>query len=165
MIFVELTMASSREKIDRRPPWTMGRYQDHRKDTQLMKVVKSSVEVRDSPVHGKGVYATAIIPKGHIAWYRGPIFSCCYLDRSFQSHTYMMRLRDGKIVNPASKKCKHWTKFINDARGTEHENNLVIGKDGAIVAIREIQSGEELFLDYGSDYWSHSYCQHSADTL
>lgn len=73
----------------------------------------------------------------------------------------MMKLRDGKVINPVSKKCKHWTKFINDARGTEYENNMVIGKDGAIVAIREIQSEEELFLDYGSDYWSHSYCQHT----
>lgn len=73
MILQNITMASSsREKIDRRPPWTMGRYHDHRKDTQLMKVVKDSVEIRDSPVHGKGVYATVIIPKGHIAWYRGP---------------------------------------------------------------------------------------------
>jgi len=30
----------------------------------------------------------------------------------------------------------------------EHKNNLDVGKDGAL---REIQSGEELFLNYGAE--------------
>lgn len=144
---------NKREKIDRRPPWSTDRYKDDRKDTQLMKAVKHSVEVRDSPVHGKGVFATTTIPKGHIAWYRGPIFSCCNLDRNSRSYTYRMVFRDGKIINPVGKKHKHWTKFINDAHKTEFENNLEIGKDGGIHAIREISPGEELFIDYGADYW------------
>lgn len=53
---------NKREKIDRRPPWTTGRYKDQRKDTKLMRQVKLSVEVRESTVHGKGVFATEVIP-------------------------------------------------------------------------------------------------------
>lgn len=142
---------NKREKVDRRPPWTTDTFKDMRKDTKLMKQVKQCIEVHDSPVHGKGVFATDVIPRGKIAWYRGPIWSCC---QSGGSGKYKMRFRDGKNVNPAVNRGNHWTKYINDARGTGAENNLYIGKDASIHSTREIQPGEELFLDYGDNYWS-----------
>jgi hypothetical protein len=143
---------NSREKHNTSPPWSTGPFKDKRKDTKFMKKVSATVDVRESEIHGKGVFATDFIPSGkNIAWYRGPIYSCCQVGKNRMGSEYHMTMRDGKVIDGS--RGKHWSKYINDAIGSGRECNLYIGKDGVLTTSMQINAGEELLLDYGDDYW------------
>lgn len=42
--------------------------------------------------------------------------------------------------------------FVNDVRGTRHQPNAELYEDG-LRAIRSIYKGDEIYVDYGADYW------------
>jgi hypothetical protein len=142
---------TKRPRIDQRPPWTTGTHHDTRKDTKLMKQVQISIDIRDSVIHGKGAFAMKDIPIGKIAWYRGPIYSSCHIESTFRPTTFMMQLSEGKTIDAIHG--KHWTKYINDARGTDKDYNVEFRANGSVHSIRVILEGEELLADYGDNYW------------
>src|SRR6188472_3415932 len=105
------------------------------------------LEVRESDVHGRGVYTTEFIPKGtriieytgeRVSWEAAP-------DDKDDPHTFNFGLENGDVINPEI--------GGNDARWINHScdpNCEAIEEDGRvfIYALRELQPGEELFYDY-----------------
>ena len=107
-------------------------------------------EVRESRVHGRGVYATKPIPKGariieytgqRVPWEDGP-------DDKNNPHTFLFGLESGEVINPEI--------GGNDARWINHccdPNCEAIEEDDRIFiyAMRHIEAGQELFYDYAME--------------
>jgi SET domain-containing protein len=108
------------------------------------------IEVRESRVHGRGVYATKPIPKGtriieytgqRVPWEDGP-------DDENNPHTFLFGLESGEVINPEI--------GGNDARWINHccdPNCEAIEEDDRIFiyAMRHIEAGQELFYDYAME--------------
>jgi len=108
------------------------------------------IEVRESGVHGRGVYATQFISEGNriieyigqrISWEGAP-------DDDNDPHTFNFGLESGEVINPAI--------GGNDARWINHScdpNCEAIEEDDRIFiyAMRDIEPGEELFYDYAME--------------
>jgi len=105
------------------------------------------IEVRESGVHGHGVYATQSIGKGtriieytgqRVSWEGAP-------NDENDPHTFNFGLDNGEVINPEI--------GGNDARWINHScdpNCEALEEDDRIFicAIRDIEAGEELFYDY-----------------
>ncbi|HEY6155585.1 MAG TPA: SET domain-containing protein-lysine N-methyltransferase [Candidatus Udaeobacter sp.] len=105
------------------------------------------VEVRESGVHGRGVYAAAFIRKGtriieytgeRVSWEAAP-------DDPNDPHTFNFGLENGDVINPEV--------GGNDARWINHScdpNCEAVEEDGRIFiyAVSDIYPGEELLYDY-----------------
>jgi uncharacterized protein len=105
------------------------------------------IEVRESGVHGHGVYAMQVIPKGtriieytgqRVSWEAAP-------NDENDPHTFNFGLDNGEVINPEI--------GGNDARWINHScdpNCEAIEEDDRIFicALRGIAPGEELFYDY-----------------
>jgi SET domain-containing protein len=109
----------------------------------------SSIEVRESGVHGRGVFATAPIRKGkRIIEYTGRRIPWANVPDEADDHrTYYFGLDNGKeVIDPAVDG--------NDARWINHscDPNCEAIEEWDdrvfIYALRNIQPGEELFYDY-----------------
>ena len=108
------------------------------------------IEVRESAVHGRGVYATHFIRKGtrimeytgqRVSWGDAP-------DDENDPHTFNFGLENGEVINPEI--------GGNDARWINHccdPNCEAIEEDNRIFiyAMRDIEAGEELFYDYAME--------------
>ena len=118
-----------------------------------MRKQQQLIEVRDSGIQGRGVYAVAHIPKGTwIIEYTGERITHEEADRRYDDdamdrhHTFLFTV-DEKI-------CIDAVKDGNDARFINHscEPNceaILSGKKIWIAAMRDIELGEELSYDYG----------------
>jgi uncharacterized protein len=105
------------------------------------------IEVRESDVHGRGVYAVEFIRKGtriieytgeRVPWEAAP-------DDDDDPHTFNFGLENGDVINPEV--------GGNDARWINHScdpNCEAVEEDDRIFiyAMRNIQPGEELLYDY-----------------
>ena len=105
------------------------------------------IEVRQSGVHGRGVFAAQFIPEGkriieytgeRVSWEAAP-------DDDSDPHTFNFGLENGEVINPEI--------GGNDARWINHSCNPnceAIEEDDRIFiyAISDIQPGEELLYDY-----------------
>ena len=108
------------------------------------------IEVRQSGVHGRGVYATQFISEGtriieytgqRVAWEAAP-------DDDNDPHTFNFGLENGEVINAEI--------GGNDARWINHScdpNCEAIEEDDRIFiyAMRDIEPGEELFYDYAME--------------
>jgi SET domain-containing protein len=105
------------------------------------------IEVRDSAVHGRGVYAKQFIAKNRrileytgerVPWEAAP-------DDPNDPHTFNFGLENGDVINPEV--------GGNDARWINHScdpNCEAVEEEDRvfIYAMRNIQRGEELLYDY-----------------
>jgi uncharacterized protein len=105
------------------------------------------IEVRESNVHGRGVYAMQFIAKGRriieytgerVPWEAAP-------DDKNDPHTFNFGLENGDVINAEV--------GGNDARWINHSCNPnceAVEEDDRIFiyAMRNIQAGEELLYDY-----------------
>ena len=112
-------------------------------------------EVRRSPLHGNGVFALRDIPAGtNILPYTGARISPEEADARHPTnpddpfHTFFFSLSCGKVIDGGQKG--------NDARWINHScapncetQESHDGTRVTIVALRDINAGEELFYDYG----------------
>lgn len=117
----------------------------------FIKKVSSHIVIVNSllPKTGKGVVTLIDIPANRtIGIYVGKRYApgCSNLPNS----DYLLELGDGSFID-GSRSAKNWTSRINHQPGKSA--NIKIGKMGAIVSLRKIHAGEELFLDYGREYW------------
>lgn len=107
------------------------------------------LEVRESTIHGRGVYATVPIRKGkRIIEYKGKRVRWeLASEQADGPHTFLFGLTNGKdVIDPDF--------GGNDARWINHscEPNCEAIEEGNrvfIYALRSILPGEELFYDYG----------------
>ena len=107
------------------------------------------LEVRGSPVHGRGVFATKSIRKGtRIIEYTGKrILWTDVPDDLDDPHTFLFGLDDGiHVIDPAIG--GNEARWINhscqpNCEAIEEEDERVF-----IYALRDLRAGEEIFYDY-----------------
>lgn len=110
-------------------------------------------QVRDSGIHGKGVYAVRPIHAGErVLEYKGEIITWEEaLDRhphdpEQPNHTFYFHLDDGHVID--GKYQGNSAKWINHSCEPNLEAEQV-GNRVFLHALRDIAPGEELFFDYG----------------
>lgn len=111
------------------------------------------IQVRESEIHGKGVYAIRPINAGdRVLEYKGEIITWKKAearhphDPSQPNHTFYFHLDDGHVID--AKHTGNSAKWINHSC----EPNLEAIQDGNRIflnALRDIKVGEELSYDYG----------------
>lgn len=120
--------------------------------TAVKKAAKPRVAVRNSPIHGRGVFAVNTIAKGaRIIEYTGERMSHAEADRRYgdlhdgSSHTMLFAATD-KVVIDATKRGGP-ARWINHSCAPNCEANE---EDGRVFidAIRAIRPGQELSYDY-----------------
>ena len=112
-----------------------------------------SIEVRESGVHGKGVFATAPIAKGEtLIEYVGELLSWKKAQKRHPhnpdepNHTFFFHIDDKHVIDAAV--------GGNDARWINHACNPNCEADEVkgrvfIKTLRSLKPGQELFYDYG----------------
>ena len=80
-----------------------------------------------------------------------PPYECIIYPSLAQLSLHQLNYKDLKASAEIIKKM-NWTVLMNDAKDPE-KNNTVVIENGYINTTREIEAGEELFLEYGVDYW------------
>jgi hypothetical protein len=110
------------------------------------------IEVRDSPLHGLGVFATRRISKGtRIIEYLGERVSHAEADRRYESkepgdaHTFLF-IVDARTVIDAGVGGNE-ARFVNHACAPNCES-VIENRRVFIDSVRTIQPGEELTYDY-----------------
>jgi uncharacterized protein len=113
---------------------------------------KRRIAVRNSPIHGRGVFALRRIPKGtRIIEYKGKLITEKEADRRYSRmhanspHTMLFSLDGGLVIDA--------TRRGNSARWINHScaPNCEIEEEGHRIFIeagREIHPGDELTYDY-----------------
>jgi SET domain-containing protein len=103
---------------------------------------KPLYEVRDSGIHGKGLFAVRKITKGKvIGTYQGPKV---YTDAEDGDHVLWIEDDDGSVYGVDGK---------NDLRYVNHSTKANVVFEGEeLVALRDIKRGEELTHHYGDDW-------------
>ena len=126
--------------------------QTTRKASKPNLVHSELVEVRNSPIHGRGVYAVAPIKKGtRIYEYVGERITHAEADRRFwrkrhdDGHTFLFVVNRKTVIDG--------TRNGNDARYINHRcdvNSETVTEDNRIYieATRDIKAGDELGYDY-----------------
>lgn len=112
-------------------------------------------EVRRSPRHGRGVYATRVIAAGtRIIEYTGELISEAEGERRYPTlpdgqeepeHTYLLTLDEHRVID--ANVGGNAARFINHSCEPNCEP-IAYGDHMWIVAVREIKPGEELAYDY-----------------
>ena len=126
--------------------------------TRLCRVQDSGI-----PGAGKGLFAKTFVSKNeHVGNYCGKIVSrgdtrdvAIENARYVEDREYLMLVRQhmqpGFVVLDG-KECNILVKYINSPLNTRKQPNVRCSEYGKIEAIRNINRGEELLIDYGPDY-------------
>lgn len=110
---------------------------------------RNGIEVRESsiPGAGRGVFAKRALSRGErLGVYRGLV----YADHEEYDSRYALTYGRKNIVG--NNAYSNWTSYINDVVGSDNTVNCRF-KDQSIVTTRAVHRGEELFIDYGPNYW------------
>ncbi len=120
----------------------------------------AGIEIRDSVVHGTGVFSTENLPRG---WVIGRYAGRRYRPQQVAKRqwdtalTYIFGLSDGSVINGAEG--GNATRFLNHSCAPNciaHELTIEGGlAQIEITTLRRISKGRELFLDYRLDAESH----------
>ena len=122
---------------------------------------KRPFAVRNSKIHGRGVFATELIPKGtRLIEYKGEIITWAVADRRYADdgkngyHTFLFDIDGKKVIDAAvggndarwinhscAPNCQAW--IVEHASGDPRKDRVMIE------ARRNIRRGEELTYDYG----------------
>ena len=110
------------------------------------------VETRDSGIHGRGVYATRVIPKGErIIEYLGERITHAEADRRYErkgdddGHTFLFIASKRTVIDAGVN--GNEARFINHSCNPNCETVIEDGRV-YIESIRRIRPGEELGYDY-----------------
>jgi SET domain-containing protein len=117
---------------------------------------RALIEVRASPIHGRGVYARSRLLQGTcIGVYEGRRYSAAALlevdwRTRHDGMTYLFNLSDGTTIDGADG--GNAMRFLNHACEPNCEAVEKTGEDGRIhlqlVTLRPVSAGAELLLDY-----------------
>ena len=123
--------------------------------TPYLKVKPSTL-----PGCGKGLFTKVFIPKGMmITEHTGKITSMKEADKEDRDNAYLFYVARNHVIDAKGDK-KMLARYANDATGFTRvpgfKNNaqyVVEDKRVFIVAKKDIQPGEEIFVGYGKQYW------------
>ena len=118
--------------------------------TEEEQVMINNMEIKQSniPDSGRGVFTKAFIPKGtFIGYYRGKIVDF----NKVKDSDYVLTITDGTSI--CAKNSNHFAGILNCPTATPYSANVKFTEDGKLETIANVDPGEELFVDYGKDYW------------
>jgi len=98
--------------------------------------MKSALKVKTSAIHGKGLFARKRIARGSLLGY-------CKTKPAQNQGPHVLTLATGEQVKVT---CKF--RYINHSK----DPNVAYYDDLSVVALREIEGGEELTHDYGKEW-------------
>ena len=109
---------------------------------------------------GKGLFTKTDIPKGtRITEYKGKLQPWKEVKDEDGHNSYIFKLNSRLAIN-AINYLKTFGRYANDARGVGRikglRNNadyIVEGNKCYLDAIRNIKKGEEIFVEYGGNFW------------
>ncbi|REJ80151.1 MAG: SET domain-containing protein [Bacteroidetes bacterium] len=112
------------------------------------------------PGAGLGLFTKIDIEKGtRITEYKGRLVEWKDVKHEDGYNAYIFRLNRSLAINALPYK-KSFGRYANDARGMKRikgfRNNadyIVEGKKCYLDAIRPIKKGEEIFVEYGGNFW------------
>lgn len=120
------------------------------------------LKVRPStlPGVGRGLFTKIFIPKGTlITEHTGKITSLKEADHSNGNNVYLFFVSMKHVID-AKSDTKILARYVNDAKGITRVSGLknnagyvVMEKRVFIVALRNIEANEEIFVGYGKQYW------------
>ena len=123
------------------------------------KVDRSSIVVKSSPIHGKGVFVAKPIKKGEaIIEYKGERISWKLAEKRHPhdpkdpNHTFYFSLEDGRVID--AKYGGNAARWINHSckPSCETREDTFDGEPRVFIyAKRALKVGEELFYDYSLD--------------
>ena len=126
-----------------------------------MALLEKLLEVKPSaiPSSGNGLFTTVAIPRGtRIVEYKGRITTWKEVKHDW-SNAYLYTLKANHVIDARDYK-KSPARYINDAKGLTKikglQNNCEFMNDGLrvfVVALRDINPGEEIMASYGKAYW------------
>lgn len=111
-------------------------------------------KIKQSPIHGMGLFADQFIPKGTVTWRFAPNFDIIVPKDDILRLSQEAR---ALFLNYCyvDKYTKHFILCFDDERFINHSENPNIGQshveseiEGVEIALRDIQKGEELLVDY-----------------
>ena len=116
-----------------------------------------NVRLRNSPIHGRGVFAVRDLPAGmRLLRYGGRVRRQCDVDRCYggdaeTGHTFLFTLNDHYVIDGSVE--GNIARWINHGCDPNCETRWVAGKTPKqdriwIETIRPIKAGEELTYDY-----------------
>jgi SET domain-containing protein len=135
----------------------------HEKARDLVNIRKSNIQKA-----GLGVFATSFIPKRTtLGEYKGRLLTkkeydnlkeehCCYM---FELDKQVGKKRKKYFIDARFKKHSNWTRYVNGAKDAEQQKkvNIEAYQYGGKLFYRtceDVKTGDELLVDYGSDYWT-----------
>lgn len=112
------------------------------------------------PDAGKGLFTKTDIKKGtRITEYKGRLQAWKDVKDEDGHNSYIFKLNSRLAIN-AEKYLKTFGRYANDARGAgkvkglrNNADYIVEGKKCYLDAIRNIKKGEEIFVEYGGNFW------------
>lgn len=127
-----------------------------------MPLLEKKLRIKSSllPNAGMGLFTTAFIPKGTIiVEYKGKITTWKEVDHNDGDNGYIYYVKRNHVID-ASRYTSALARYANDARGIQRmkglKNNAEYVEEGLkvyIKATRDIAAGDEIFVDYGKEYW------------
>jgi hypothetical protein len=130
--------------------------------------VEYGVEVRDStiPFAGKGLFAIKTFKVGdNICPYTGEVLTKEDLDRIYGPRlaVYALSVTKDYFIDAVDPNKSSLARYANDYRGSDDVNSPnarltgnANSKTARIEAAKTIHPGEEIFLNYGDEYWTSS---------
>ena len=129
----------------------------------MAKKIKLVVKKSQLPGAGKGLYTKEFIEEGTaIVEYKGEIIDDKESERRAEEediYGYMFFINKKRCID-AYHTPQHVARYANDARGIARVKGLknnsdyeIVKKKCFITATKDIQPGEEIFVDYGKEYW------------
>ena len=126
-----------------------------------MALLEKELEVKEStiPNAGKGLFTKVFIPKSTpIVEYKGTITTWKEVKED-HTNPYIFYVKAGHVID-ARHHLKSLARYANDAKGLTRtknkKNNACFDKEGVrvyLIATKDIQAGEEILVEYGTQYW------------
>ena len=110
------------------------------------------VEVRNSPIHGRGVFATKNINKGDVIEVAPVVKTVRDRDLTGES---LLRKYDIKFDDVNHAIMLGYASIYNHADDNNAEWGFTSPDDLTITATKFIHKGAEIFVNYGGDFWDH----------
>ncbi len=110
--------------------------------------------VKESKIHGKGLFAGELIPKGSlIAILSGKIYKSKDISEYEEIKNYLFPISEDLFIGPQSKYKIHSIFYLNHSC----EPNSAIDGDIKIVALKDIFPEEEITIDYSTLFFDQSH--------
>lgn len=127
-----------------------------------MALLEKQLRVKTSqlPNAGKGLFTTKAIPKGtRIVEYKGRRSAWKDVRDEDGKNGYIFYINRNHVIDALPTK-KALARYANDARGLTRIKGIVNNADYVVDGLKayieskkDIAAGEEIFVDYGKDYW------------